>query len=170
MSSSLLVVEVHRGVRETTLEIFHLAVIEALLTLPNPSFILCFRKPALVFSQVLGRGERSLAHLLRRHCGVMQDKTHQTADCDTPWHPLPPISHPSLALALPPSLRLNPCPPPTYRCLGVRSAAWRTCCGGTAVSCRTRPTRLLTGGSGPYPNSCRPMPGLTCTGCRTWLE
>jgi ribonuclease D len=80
MSSSLLVVEVHRGVRQTTLEIFHLAVIEALLTLPNPSFILCFRKPALVFSQVLGRGERSLAHLLRRHCSIMQDKTHQTAD------------------------------------------------------------------------------------------
>jgi hypothetical protein len=30
--------------------------------------------------QVLGREERSLAHLLRRYCGVLQDKTHQTAD------------------------------------------------------------------------------------------
>lgn len=32
------------------------------------------------FSQVLGREERSLAHLLRRYCGVSQDKSHQTAD------------------------------------------------------------------------------------------
>lgn len=30
--------------------------------------------------QVLGREERSLAHLLRRYCGVTQDKAHQTAD------------------------------------------------------------------------------------------
>lgn len=30
--------------------------------------------------QVLGREERSLANLLRRYCGVTQDKAHQTAD------------------------------------------------------------------------------------------
>jgi hypothetical protein len=41
--------------------------------------------------QVLGREERSLAHLLRRYCGVTQDKTHQTAD----WRlrPLAPELH-----------------------------------------------------------------------------
>lgn len=30
--------------------------------------------------QALGREERSLAHLLRRYCGVAQNKAHQTAD------------------------------------------------------------------------------------------
>lgn len=30
--------------------------------------------------QALGREERSLAHLLRRYCGVVQDKSHQAAD------------------------------------------------------------------------------------------
>jgi hypothetical protein len=44
--------------------------------------------PLCLLIQVLGREERSLAHLLRRYCGVTQDKTHQTAD----WrlHPLAP--------------------------------------------------------------------------------
>lgn len=46
---------------------------------------------ALLLLQVLGRKERSLAHLLRRYCGVQQDKTHQTAD----WRlrPLAPELH-----------------------------------------------------------------------------
>ncbi len=35
---------------------------------------------AICALQVLGREERSLAHLLRRYCGVQQDKAYQRAD------------------------------------------------------------------------------------------